>query len=385
MDRRSFLSLATAGGLAGLSPGFAFAAAPDYRRLLILVELKGGNDGLNTVVPHADPEYYTLRPRLAVPRDQVLQLSDKAGLHPALAPLMPVWRAKQLAIVQGVGYPQPNLSHFRSIEIWDSASRSDEYLDQGWLTRTFRRAPVPERFAADGVVIGSEDLGPLAGGARAIALADEQRFLRQARLAKATGTSRNPALAHLLKVESDIATAAARFGAAPSHPFRTGFPKGPVGEAIRMGADIVAGNAGVAVLRLTLAGFDTHHNQPGTHASLLGQMADGLVALKAALEEIDAWERTLVMTYAEFGRRPRENQSSGTDHGTSNVHFALGGKVRGGLYGEAPNLTRLDGDGNLGFAIDYRRLYATALERWWGVDAAGVVGRGFAPMDFIAT
>jgi uncharacterized protein (DUF1501 family) len=289
-----------------------------------------------------------------------------------------------LAIIQGVGYPQPNLSHFRSIEIWDTASRSDEYLGDGWLSRTFRRAPVPAGFAADGVIIGSQDLGPLSGGARAIALADQERFLRQARLATDKGTATNAAMAHVLKVEADIAQAAERFAAAKPYPFHVEFPKGPVGQAIKLAADVVAGNAGVAALRLSLAGFDTHHNQPATHANLLRMLAEGLVAFKAALEEIGAWDKTLIMTYAEFGRRPKENQSNGTDHGTANVHFALGGGVRGGFYGEAPTLTRLDGDGNLGFAIDYRRFYATALERWWGVDAGAVVGRGFAPMDFIA-
>ena len=384
MDRRNFLTRVAATGLAALAPRLSYAVAPDYRRLLVLVELKGGNDGLNTVVPFTDTAYYTLRPKLAIARDQVLQLSDAAGLHPALEPLMPIWQSKRLAIIQGVGYPQPNLSHFRSIEIWDTASRSDEYLDLGWLTRAFRCAPVPGAFAADGVILGSQDPGPLSGGARAIALADRDRFLRQARLATDKGSSANPALAHVLKVEDDISRAAQKFADAQPHAFRTTFAKGPVGDLVRTAVDIVAGKAGVAVLRLTMTGFDTHHGQLGTHANLLGQLADGLVAFKSALEEIGAWDDTLIMTYAEFGRRPKENQSSGTDHGTANVHFALGGKVRGGFYGEPPNLLRLDGEGNLGFAVDYRRLYATALERWWGIEAAPIVGRGFAPMEFVA-
>jgi len=385
MDRRAFLNLSGSVALATLLPERSFAAAPDYGRLLVLVELKGGNDGLNTVVPFADAEYYRLRPHLAIAREQVMQLSDSVGLHPALAPLMPVWQAQRLAIVQGLGYPQPNLSHFRSIEIWETASRSDQYLDDGWLTRAFRRSPVPASFAADGVVIGSHDAGPLAGGARAIALADRERFLRQARLATDEGSTANPALAHVLKVEADVAHAAAKLSGSTPYAFRTQFPAGPVGDAIHTAADIVASRAGVAVIRLSLPGFDTHHGQPGTQANLLGQLAAGLVALKSALEELDAWNDALVMTYAEFGRRPRENQSNGTDHGTASVHFALGGRVRGGFYGEAPRLDRLDGDGNLGFAVDFRRLYATVLARWWCVDAEPVVGRGFTPLDFIAS
>ena len=160
----------------------------------MLVELKGGNDGLNTVVPYADSAYYGLRPRIAIRRDDVLQLDGRTGLHPSLAPLMPLWQSRELAIVQGVGYPSPNLSHFRSIEIWDTASRAEEYLADGWLARAFAAAPVPKRFAADGVVVGASELGPLAGGgARAVALANTEQFLRQAKLAQPTARRRGTA------------------------------------------------------------------------------------------------------------------------------------------------------------------------------------------------
>ena len=147
-------------------------------------------------MPYGDPAYYALRPRIAIKRDDVLQLDGRSGLHPSLAPLMPVWQARELAIVQGVGYPSPNLSHFRSIEIWDTASRSEEYLTDGWLARAFASAPVPKSFAADGVVVGAAELGPLAGGgARAVALANTEQFLRQAKLAqpaqRRAGTARS--------------------------------------------------------------------------------------------------------------------------------------------------------------------------------------------------
>src|SRR5215470_13393605 len=144
MDRRRFLWQSSAAAAAIFAARIASAqTASGYRNLLVLVELKGGNDGLNTVVPYADPAYYTLRPRIGVRRDDVLQLDDRTGLHPALAPLLPIWQARELAIIQGVGYPEPNLSHFRSIEIWDTASRADEYLTDGWLARAFAAARPP--------------------------------------------------------------------------------------------------------------------------------------------------------------------------------------------------------------------------------------------------
>jgi uncharacterized protein (DUF1501 family) len=396
MKRRAFLRAATALPLARAIGGtvvafgnarVALAAAPanaNYNRVLVLVELKGGNDGLNTLVPYADPAYYALRPKIAIKRDTVVQLTDRAGLHPSLEPLAAVWRDRHLAVLQGVGYPEPNLSHFRSIEIWDTASKSTEYLQEGWLTRAFAAQPTPRAFAADGVIIGSGDLGPLAGGGtRAIALVNTEQFLRRAKLAQPTPITGNPALAHVLKVEADIVQAAAHLDA--RYPFRTEFPSGNFGSAIHTAAQVIANPSGVAVIRVTLAGFDTHVNQSATQARLLKDVADGLVALRSALVEIGKWNETVVLTYAEFGRRPKENVSGGTDHGTANVHFALGGRVAGGMHGAAPDLGRLSTDGNPAYALDFRAAYATVLDQWWGVDSKAALGGRFAPVPFLKT
>ena len=386
MKRREFLNCLSGAGLLALTPGLAFAvAAAPWRRLLILVELKGGNDGLNTVVPHADPDYYGLRPRIGIRREEVLQISERLGFHPSLQALLPLWQARELAVVQGVGYPNPNLSHFRSIEIWDTAANSEEFLQQGWLARTFAGAPPPAAFAADGVVVGSQDIGPLAGGRRVVALSNPEQFARLARLAEGGGATRGGPLAHIQRVEADIRQAAAKLNSGgPAFNFVTEFPQSGFGATVKTACQVLGAGAEVAALRLTLGGFDTHQNQPGIHGNLLKQLAEGLVALRAALIELRLWDRTLVLSYAEFGRRPKENQSNGTDHGTASVHFALGGAVRGGLYGEPPNLARLDGGGNMGFGVDYRSLYATVLERWWRLDSRQVLGARFAPLDFVA-
>jgi uncharacterized protein (DUF1501 family) len=391
MNRRDFLGLAACApllpGAILAAPNVAWATAPAgsrYRNLLVLIELRGGNDGLNSLVPYASPAYYSLRPKLAISRDQVIALTDAVGLHPALEPLLPLWKNRELAVLQGVGYPEPNLSHFRSIEIWDTASKSAEYLQDGWLTRTFAAAPTPADFVADGVIVGSPDLGPLAGaGTRAIVLANTEQFLRRARLAAAEGKARNRALQHILKVEADIAQAASRLDAIRT--FTTEFPEAGFGNAVKTACQIVANHAGVAVVRVTLPGFDTHSGQLATQARLLGELAGGIVALKSALVELDRWKDSLVITYAEFGRRPRENLSNGTDHGTASVHFALGGRVAGGMYGEQPSLERLNGDGNTGHAIDFRSVYATVLEGWWGIPSAAPLGGRFATLPLLRT
>ncbi|AIV77690.1 hypothetical protein X994_512 [Burkholderia pseudomallei] len=416
MKRRDFLALASLAGAAGVSlpVPYAFAAAQGetsatgamgavgaaaraarYSNLLILVELKGGNDGLNTVIPYANPLYRTLRPAIGVKREQVVQLDERAALHPALEPLMPIWRDGRLAIVEGVGYPQPNLSHFRSIEIWDTASRANEYLREGWLTRAFAQASVPPGFAVDGIVLGSAEMGPLANGARAIALVNPAQFARAARLAQPVSLrERNPALAHVIDIENDIVKAADRLRPHAGTPaLATAFPGGPFGASVKTAMQVLAAcdtpqrtpapGQGVAVLRLTLNGFDTHQNQPGQQAGLLGQLAQGLVAMRSALIELGRWNDTLVMTYAEFGRRARENQSNGTDHGTAAPHFVMGGRVRGGLYGAPPALDALDGNGNLPVAVDFRQLYATVLGPWWGLDAASVLRQRFEPLPLL--
>jgi uncharacterized protein (DUF1501 family) len=403
MKRRNFLSMGAAAGAALWLPR-AFGAQTDmpmapagrgYGNLLILVELKGGNDGLNTVIPFADPNYAVLRKNIGIKREQAIQLDERTALHPALQPLMPLWQSRQLAIVQGVSYAQPNLSHFRSIEIWDTASRSDQYLREGWLTRAFAQTPVPGSFAADGVVIGSAEMGPLANGARAIALVNPAQFVKASRLATPVSLhERNPELAHILDVENDIVKAADRLHPAQGDaPLKTAFPPGAFGASIKTAMQVLAAGdtpqrrplagQGVAVIRLTLNGFDTHQNQPGQQAALLKQLAEGFASMKSALTELGRWDDTLVMTYAEFGRRPRENQSNGTDHGTVAPHFVMGGKVRGGLYGVPPVLARLDGNGNLPVGVDFRQMYATVLGGWWGLDASSILQQRFEPLPLL--
>ena len=402
MKRRDFLSqFSSVTGAALLSahaPGWAQAvanrASSVQDRILVLIELKGGNDGLNTVVPYGDNAYYQLRNAIGLKPEELIKLDAKVGLHPELKAAMPLWEKGELAIVQGVGYPQANLSHFRSIEIWETASKSSEYLSDGWVTRGVQAGfsaniGKPSKYTAEGVLIGMNDFGPLAG-ARAVSLNDPVAFVNQSRFAHANdlgAATRNPALRYLLKVENEISQAADGLKG-DKYAFSTVFPQGQFGNGVAAAAQVVASQrssqaGGVPVICLTLGSFDTHQNQLGTHANLLRQLGEGIAALKSALTELDAWDRTLVMTFSEFGRRARQNSSGGTDHGTAAPHFVAGGAVRGGLYGQAPDLTRLDGNQNVLYTTDFRQLYATVAQQWWGVNSDAVVHGRFDGLGFL--
>lgn len=346
------------GRLAARAPHAAVAArgreAPVHRMTLILIELSGGNDALNTVIPYEDPRYRQLRPTIGIARERVIPLNGRTGLHPSLVALKPWWDDASLAIVQGVGYPWPNLSHYRSREIWETASASHEYRRDDWLARAFApsagqpllpvRSPWPAQLSLPGQ-------GPPGPG----------RSRGQGRL-----STQGPSPDH----------------GAHGYRFATRFARGAFGVAIRRAMQQLAlarhdPTHVPPVIRLALNGFDTHHNQPAQHAALLAQLADGMVALRGALTELGRWKSALIMTHAEFGRRADENADGGTEHGTVAAHFVAGARVRGGFYGVAPQLSQLDGDGHLPVGIDFRSLYATVLQQGWGIEAAPVLGARF--------
>lgn len=377
MNRRTFLTSAAALPLA-FSSGRALGATPSplKQRVLVLVELNGGNDGLNTVIPYADPLYRKLRPNLGIGRDRVLPLDEHLGLHPSLEPLRPLWSGRRLGIALGVGYPEPNLSHFRSIEVWNTGSNSAELLDDGWIARAFAEARIAGAFTADGVVLGDRsEPGPLFGpGLNVLGIDSPAAFAKRAsQMANPRGHPANPALSHILEVQTHMKAAARTMVERRLDTVEPGadFPVDAFGRQMRSAAQLIVAGIEVPVIKVALGGFDTHRGQAGEQARLLGQLAAGLAAFARAMEASGQWDRVLVMTYAEFGRRPAENASGGTDHGTAAPHFLLGGRVRGGFYGAQPPLDDL-AFGNLKYRVHYRSLVATALREWWGLKAGFV-------------
>ncbi|MBV8193542.1 MAG: DUF1501 domain-containing protein [Alphaproteobacteria bacterium] len=341
-------------------------------RVLLLVELKGGNDGLNTLVPYADPRYHELRPAIGVARERVLQLDEKVGLHQKLEPLMESWKAGDLAILQGVGYPYPNRSHFRSIEIWDTASASTQTLSEGWIAQAFEGTSLPKGVGVDSIVTDTNALPSTGPSLRTLVMQDAENFLRQAEAlrddAGATDNG-NPALRHLLAVRHEINAAAKglseKLRAAP--PPAQAYPQEVLlGRQFDLATRVLTARLPVVAIKTALAGFDTHANQVQQHERQIGFLAASLATLRRNLIAANAWNDVVVMTYSEFGRRAKQNASAGTDHGTAAPHFVMGGAVKGGLYGAYPSLSDLQ-DGDLKHAIDFRSVFAAIARSCWGL------------------
>lgn len=357
-------------------------------RILLLVELKGGNDGLNTLVPFADPRYRELRPGVGVARERVLPLDEKVGLHDKLEPLMEAWKARDFAILQGVGYPYPNRSHFRSIEIWDTASAASQTLSEGWIAQAFQATSLPKGTAVDCIVADTNALPATGPSLRTIVMQDAESFLRQAASMKEKGGSAdagNPALRHVLGVRQEINAAAAglrdRLRAAPT-PVHAYNQDNGLGRQLDLATRLLAAKVQVVAIKVALGGFDTHANQAPTHERLLGILATGLATLRRNLIAANLWNDVVVMTYSEFGRRARQNASGGTDHGSAAPQFVMGGGVRGGLYGAYPSLTDLQ-DGDLRHTIDFRSAFATVAQGCWGLRRDFGL-RQPQPLDFLA-
>ena len=341
-------------------------------RILLLVELKGGNDGLNTLVPYADAKYRELRPAIGVPRERVIQLDEKVGLHEKLQPLMESWKAGDLAIVQGVGYPYPNRSHFRSIEIWDTASASNQTLSEGWIARSFQGVSLAKGAGVDCIVADTNALPSTGPELRTIVMQDAENFLRQAASIKdprGMADDGNPALRHLLTVRHEINAAAAglrdrlRSAASPAEAYGQEFL---LGRQLDVATRVITAKVPVVAIKVALGGFDTHANQAATQERLLAYLASSLATLRHNLIAADCWSDVVVMTYSEFGRRAKQNASAGTDHGTAAPQFVMGGAVKGGLHGAYPSLHDLQ-DGDLRHTVDFRSVFATVAQGCWGL------------------
>ena len=389
--------------------------------ILVVLQMAGGNDGLNMVVPYADDVYHQLRPRLGLPADKILKLDGYAGLNGKLTGLKSLFDEGHLAVVQGVGYPNPNRSHFRSTEIWQTASDADRNESEGWLGRYFDSCcagadptvgvsiseQMPQAFAAKtptGVTFSRPDqFRWMPSDRHGSGLSQEEIFFRQlngesedepvpqganegASIAALSGPTRTEqsAVDFLQRTALDAQLSSDKIIAiARKYKSTVPYPPGPLANSLSLVARMIAGGLPTRVYYASQGGFDTHAGQANTHDRLLTQFNDAVAAFVADLKQQGNFDRVLLMTFSEFGRRVAENANGGTDHGAAAPMFVLGGKVKPGMYGKHPSLTDLD-HGDLKFNTDFRSVYGTVLEKWLGAPSQLVLGRKFPGLSMLA-
>jgi len=380
--------------------------------ILVVLQMAGGNDGLNTVIPYADDVYYRSRPVIGIGADKVLKLNDYVGLNPRLVGLKSLYDQGHLGVIQGVGYPNPNRSHFRATEIWQTASDADQLETSGWLGRYFDSCCS----GADptvGVTIGNELPQSFASPhPTGVAFSNPEQYrwvnndkngsdqvfkqLNQpddAGVDDNTGGSigmlsgnqhnnENP-LDFLQRTALDAQLSSDKIiEIACKYKSVVDYPRTHLGDSLSLVGRMIAGGLPTRVYYVSQGGYDTHTNQTGTHDRLMTELNDALVAFTKDLQAQGNFNRVMLMTFSEFGRRVQQNGSNGTDHGAASPLFVMGGGMKPGLYGKYPSLTDLNA-GDLKYNVDFRSIYATILEKWMGAPSKNILGRQFPFMPLV--
>ncbi len=402
MNRRSFLGLGVAGAsiwalrsLGAEAPLPLVTRGPDGR-ILVVLQLSGGNDGLNTVVPFEDPLYRKNRPQLGLPEKDLHKIGKGLGLHPSLKGCAQLLRAKKLAIVQGIGYPHPNRSHFKSMDIWHAADLRGNRSGTGWLGRALDQKfqQVQEGGAELGINLSERIPLALVGRTyKPIAFQNplgyqymgtkEEKKVFDSLARKGAGAEGNPVLARLRQVaEEAVETSASVRKAAQIYKTPIRYPNTQIGRSLKNVAAMIAGKLPTLVYYTYHGGFDTHVNQAGRHANILKQLDDALVAFQADLKRNGSSDKVLLMVFSEFGRRVAQNRSGGTDHGTAGSLFLVGESLRGGIFGQTPSLSDLD-KGDLKYNTDFRSVYGELLDGWMAVNSEKVLGGRFPKLGLL--
>ncbi len=412
MERRKFLQGATATMVPIVLGGFSFRAFgrtplleaigkafQTTGRSLVIIQLQGGNDGLNMVVPHGMAAYYQRRPVIGIPANNVIQLNTVMGLHPGLQPLRSLYDNGKLAIVQGVGYANPNRSHFRATDIWLSGTDSNVTLGTGWMGRDllYNNPSYPGTLTPAPLALqigGSPSLGfASTNGPMGVTITDPNQFYQL--IAGTVGFNEDPPpntpagaeLLFLRTIEQEaIQFATVIKNAADRATNQTTYPNSNLATQLAIVARLIAGGLNTPIYMVQMSGFDTHSGQLSRQQALFQDLASSIAAFQADVELLNVADKVVGMTFSEFGRRITENASQGTDHGSSSPQFLFGSRVIGGFQGPNPDFTRLDSTGDFIFDIDFRQMYAAILGSWFGAsetELQSVLLRHFDPLPII--
>jgi len=401
INRRKFFQTGTLASAALMLPKFLKAferkqLSQDHK-ILVVVQLSGGNDGLNTVIPYRNDLYYKLRPALGIKRQDALSLNDTLGLHPALKGLKSLYDDGSLGVLNSVGYPNPDRSHFRSMDIWQTASASDQLLTTGWIGRyldaqcdgcghTSQAVEVDDTLSL--TLKGEKKRGlAVSNPGRLYASAHDSLFKSMVKSHGHTGDEHN--VDYLYKTLAETMSSADYiYRESKIYKSTADYPNSEFGKGLKTIAELIVSGCDTRVYYISLGSFDTHVNQHPQQQRLFTQLGDGLKTFSEDLQKNNRFQDVTVMTFSEFGRRVAQNASQGTDHGTANCMFLLSGALhQKGVLNPAPDLSHLDQAnpelGDLIYQVDFRDVYATLLNKWLGTDDHGILGGSYQHLDFI--
>lgn len=397
LKRREFLQVGSLATASLLMPQFLKALearnrVPAGNKILVILQLSGGNDGLNTVIPYRNDIYYKSRPRLGIEKTKILTLTDEAGLHPALSGFKELFDDGSLGILNSVGYPNPDRSHFRSMDIWHSASNSREYWTTGWLGRYLDA----QCNGCDKPTYALElddtlSLAMKGEAAKAIAMKDPKRLFGTANqgffkelIKNHTDEPGDQPVDYLYKTLAEtISSADYIFEQSKRHPSRADYPKTELGQNFKTIASLIFSDINTRVYYVSHGSFDTHVNQQQQQQRLFTEMNDAVTCFVKDLKANGRFQDVVLMTFSEFGRRVEQNASGGTDHGTANnMFFISGGLKQKGLINSLPDLTDLD-EGDLKYKVDFKNVYATMLKNWLAADETAILKKKYDCLNFV--
>ena len=358
---------------------------------LVVIQLAGGNDGLNTIVPYRNDIYYKNRPSLSIKKSNLIAVTDELGFNKNLAPLKNLYDQGYLSIINNVGYPNPNRSHFRATDIWQTASDSNQYLETGWLGRyinQYGKMPYSGIELDDSLslILKGKDLNGIATkNPKLLFNTTQTPYFKKVLEHKGDAHLSEHNLGYLYKTMLE-AKSSAKYIFETTKTFETKqtYPNNPFGKQLKTTAQFINSNIDTKVFYVSMGGFDTHAGQLEKQNRLLDIYSKSIEVFVKDLEQNDTFKDTLILTFSEFGRRVQQNAADGTDHGAANNVFVIGKHLKKpGFYNEAPNLLDLDANKDIKFSVDFRNIYATLLDKWLEVDATTILNKQFNSLDFI--
>jgi len=396
MKRREFIRQSSLTSSLFMVPNFlkAFESIPAEAlgfKKLVMIQLSGGNDGLNTIVPYRNDIYYKNRPGIALSSDGLIKANDEIGFNKNLAPLKNLYDRGYVSILNNVGYPNPNRSHFRSTDIWHTASDSNEYLDSGWVGRyidAYGKQPHSGIELDDSLslMLKGENINGIATKNPAVLFRNMRTpYFKKVLEYQSDAHLSEHNLGYLYKTMIEAESSAKYiFETSKTYSSKLEYPNNPFAKQLKTTAQFINSGIESKIYYVSMPGFDTHAGQANKQKRLLKTYAESMEVFVKDLEKNDTFKDTLVLTFSEFGRRVKQNAAGGTDHGTANNVFIIGKNLKKtGFYNEAPNLSDLDANGDLRYSIDFRSIYATILDKWLDVNDQSILRKSFDKLDFI--